>query len=40
MVYERLFVDEGYTMGRRGPCQGRDADHKKGGPRYLASRRG
>ena len=31
----RLFVDKGYPMGRPGPCQGRDADHKNGGPLYL-----
>lgn len=31
----RLFVNERYSMGRRAHRQGRDADHKNGGPRYL-----
>ncbi|MGO8787213.1 MAG: hypothetical protein ACLQVL_07495 [Terriglobia bacterium] len=33
----RLFVDERYSMGRRAHGQGRDADHKNGGPRLLIS---
>ncbi len=31
----RLFVDEGGSMLRCGAYQGRDADHRSGGPRYL-----
>jgi hypothetical protein len=36
----QFFIDEffnrnGRLMVPHGPCQGRDADHKNGGPRYL-----
>ena len=33
----RLFVDKGDSMLRCGTCQGRDADHRSGGPRLLVA---